>query len=218
MHESLQWDDLPLGDHFVPAGTLLAGEYMRLVMPVPLQQRFMERLFCAGETSACDWQIAFQSDEGRYPIGTSAFTWRIGSLIRDHGILANLTLGENLLLPFLYQQDREKLLQAEAARDKVATWLGVREQLAERAGVRSTYMHALISLGRCMLTKPRVIVAQEAHIGMSPEHLAHFRALSGELLQELDCGLLYLSDSADEGSALTFAKSVHISSGAGAKA
>ena len=206
MRPGLYWHDLSLGDGVIPASHIATGEHVRLLMPFPLQVQCLAQLFCAAHDQARAWQMWLHTEDGRYDLGSQQFAAHIGSLIRHHGLIANLTLGENLLLPFLYWGDRHQLQRAKAERDQVAAWLGIKHKLHERAGERSAYMHALMSLGRCMLTRPIVIVAQEVHIGMTPEHLQHFRALSLEAIHELGSGLLYLTESPDEGSGIEFAR------------
>jgi len=75
-----------------------------------------------------------------------------------------------------------------------------------------------VSLGRCRLMRPGVIIAQEAHVGMSPERLARFRALAIETVRELDAGVLYLTSSVEEGSGIPFARTLHVAGHAGAQA
>jgi ABC-type lipoprotein export system ATPase subunit len=125
-------------------------------------------------------------------------------MIRQRGILANLSLRENLLLPFLYHGGAERIASAEHEVDDVAERLGLAGMLQEQAGERSGYTHALVSLGRCMLLHPAIIVAQEIHVGMSPEHLERFRELAIAALAELGAGLLYLTSTEHEGSGVHF--------------
>lgn len=211
MIETLHWDKLHLGHSVIPASHVLHGEYVRLVMNYPCQLSFMQQMFLLeDECRNRDWKMWLESSGETCPSGTSEFSARIGSMIHHRGIIANLTLRENLLLPFLYHGDQQRLESAAAEMVEVTRWLEIDAMLDEKAGERTTFTHALVSLARCMLAKPAIIVAQEVHIGMPPDHLERFRALSMQALTQLGSGLLYLTASIDEGSGLDYARTLTI--------
>ena len=211
MNDILRWNALHLEQSMVPASHVGFGEHVRLIIDYKNQVQFMHNLFnpCS-EPSAAPWPMWLQSGEKRYQAGTQGFMTRIGSLIRHHGLIANLSLRENLLLPFLYQGDQPRLERAMNEIEEVAEWLGITSSLGEQAGERITYTHALISLGRCLLLRPSIVVAQEAHMGMNPEHLERFQELSISALKSLGSGLLYLTTSPNEGSGLQFARTLSL--------
>ena len=209
MSDTLEWNDLRLGQSVVPASHVSLGEHVRLVIDYKNQVQFMHNLFSpCSAPAAAPWPMWLKSGGKRYDAGTQGFMTRIGSVIRHHGLVANLSLRENLLLPFLYQGDQPRLERAMKEIDEVAEWLGITSSLDQQAGERITYTHALISLGRCLLLRPAIIVAQEAHMGMNPEHLERFRELSFAALESLGSGLLYLTASLNEGSGLKFARTL----------
>ena len=209
MKSTLFWRELQPGRSIVPASHVDSGEYVRLVADLQYQHAFMRHLFaqadCPNEHA---WEIWMEADSVSYHAGTSEFITRLGSMIHHQGLLANLSLRENLLLPFLYRGDQVRLEQAEDELDEVANWLGLSAILDQQAGERTTYTHALVSLGRCLLIRPPIIVAQEVHIGMPPEHLEHFRDLNMAALKRLGAGLLYLTASPNEGSGLDFSRTL----------
>ena len=211
MSDTLHWSALHLGQTMVPAATVAHGEYVRLVMNYHCQYAFMQHMFCLKEDDRENgWKMWLESNSNSYPSGTPEFSIRIGSMIRQRGLIANLTLRENLLLPFLYHGDQQRLERASDEIVEVARRFGIDSSLDEKAGERSTYTHAIISLTRCMLVKPAIIVAQEVHIGMPPEQLDRFRAFSMQALEQLGAGLLYLTGSVDEGSGLDYARTLTI--------
>ncbi|ATX82819.1 hypothetical protein Ga0123462_1982 [Mariprofundus ferrinatatus] len=211
MSDLLHWNRLQLGNIVIPEGQVSHGEYVRMVMNYPCQYAFMQQLFLLSEESRnSSSEMWLESNGEKYYAGTAEFSSRIGSMIRQRGLIANLTLRENLLLPFLYHGDKHRLDQATDEAAEVAERLGIASALDEKAGERTTYTHALMSLARCMLAKPAIIVAQEVHIGMPPDHLQRFRELSTQTLAELGSGLLYLTSSADEGSGLSYARTLTI--------
>jgi len=150
--------------------------------------------------------IWLDSKGKQYQAGSPEFCQRVGSMIRHRGLMANISIRENLLLPFLYAADPDVLHRAREQADDVAEFLGL-EGLDSQAGERSNYTHALVSLGHCMLKKPDVIVAQEVHVGMTPERLQMFSEKAREAVERLGSGVLYLSASEHEGSGLQFARS-----------
>ena len=211
MKDTLHWDELHLGHTTIPAASVNRGEYLRLVMDYPCQFAFMQNLFQSGERQLRpEWNMWLKSGDHTYAAGTPEFSTHIGSMIRNRGLIANLTLRENLLLPFLYHADQQQLQQAEDEIIDIAQWLGLTSSLDDKAGERTAYTHALISLARCMLIKPAIIVAQEVHIGMPPEQLERFKAFSMQGLVQLGAGLLYLTESVDEGSGLEYSRSLMI--------
>jgi len=205
MSDELHWKSLQLGPWIVPAGHVSHGSRVRLVMDGTTQYAFMDR-FYPGERNADKegWQIWLQTESATYRAGSPEFCMRVGSMIRSRGMIANLSLRENLLLPFLYDGDEARLAKAAEEVEAVAERVDLLPYLDEQAGERSSYTHALVSLGRCLLLKPDVIVAQEVHVGMSPERLQRFRDLAIEGLRSLDAGILYLTSTVFEGSGISF--------------
>ncbi|PJA33584.1 MAG: hypothetical protein CO187_01065 [Zetaproteobacteria bacterium CG_4_9_14_3_um_filter_53_7] len=174
----------------------------------------MQQMFSPCDGTAADaWKMWLQRDEEQHLPGSREFSMSVGSMIRHRGLIANLSLRENLLLPFLYHEDQQRIEQAMDELAEVAGTIGITSALDEKAGERTTFTHALISLGRCLLLKPVVIVAQEVHIGMPPEHLQQFTEISMQALQRLGSGLLYLTASPDEGSGLNFARTLIVMTG-----
>jgi len=209
VNDTLYWNDLHMGQAVVPKSHIGFGEHVRLVIDYKNQVSFMRHLFNAdADENNPLWQMWLQTGPDKYSAGTAEFMIRLGSMIRHHGLLANLSLRENLLLPFLYQGDQPRLEQAMNELGEIADWLGITSALDQQAGERTTYMHALISLGRCLLAKPSIVIAQEVHMGMNPEHLEHFRELSISALERLGSGLLYLTASPNEGSGLQFVRTL----------
>jgi len=211
MSSLLHWDELHLGHTVIPASHVSHGEFVRLVMNYPCQYAFMQHMFSpCDETCAETWHMWLQTDSERHMSGSREFSMSVGSMIRHRGLIANLSLRENLLLPFLYHAEQQRLEQAKDELIAVAGVLGITAALDEKAGERTTFTHALISLGRCLLIKPAIIVAQEVHIGMPPEHLEQFKDISMHALQRLGSGLLYLTASPNEGSGLDYARTLTV--------
>lgn len=219
MNSALHWHKLQLGHTIIPGSHVNYGEYVRLVMNYTCQYAFMQHMF-----SPCDaqcnsrWKMWLQIDSRasggteEYQSGSRGFNTRVGSMIRHRGLIANLSLRENLLLPFLYHGDEKRLQQAMNELEEIAELIGISSALHEQAGERTSFTHALVSLGRCLLARPEIIVAQEVHIGMPPEHLEQFKEISMQALQQLGSGLLYLTGSPDEGSGLQYARTLTINS------
>ena len=204
MSDRLQWEEIPLFGDVLSADVVERGQNIRIVMNNRFQYAFLSLMFPdMGAQGSLASSIWLESDGKRYPAGSPEFCHRVGSMIRHRGLMANITIRENLLLPFLYSGDEKKLQRARERVDEIAAFLGL-EGLDSQAGERSGYTHALVSLGHCMLQEPDVIVAQEVHVGMSPECLKKFAAKAREALEMLGSGVLYLSASEQEGSGLKF--------------
>jgi len=209
-HE-LHWRGMDICDRQLPVGSICRGKNIRFVMNSSMQYMFLDRFFpqfVLDEDG--DAYVWLEYAGKRVVAGKSAYCARVGSMIRRRGLLANLSIRENLLLPFLYAEDTSCLKRAEREVEDVAEFLGLNSLLYEQAGERSAYTHALVSLGHCLLKRPDVIVAQEVHVGMPPERLQIFRDKAQEAMQELGAGVLYLTSSMHEGSGLEFSRTYEI--------
>ncbi len=205
----LCWRDLDLAGAHLPAACVDEGVRVRLVLPRRSQYAWLEALFPPGEAQAPErWRLWLEEDSASFQAGSEEFRRRVGSVLQHRGVMANLSLRENLLLPFLYDGDAMRLKAAEERLDEVADLLGLSDRLHEQAGERSAYTHGIVSLGRCLLQRPRIVVAQDVHCGMPPDRLQRFRTLFAQTLDALGAGLLYLSTSGHDGTGLAFASSL----------
>ncbi|MES0371095.1 MAG: hypothetical protein ABUK11_02350 [Mariprofundaceae bacterium] len=210
MSDVLKWNDIQLFGDLLEADEVSRGTNVRIVMNNRFQYAFLSLMFPdMGAQGSLASSIWLESEGKNYFAGTPLFCLKVGSMIRHRGLMANLSLRENLLLPFLYNCDAASLERAKSRVDEVAGFLGL-EGLDTQAGERSNYTHALISLGHCILQEPDVIVAQEVHVGMSPDRLKMFATKASEALKMLGSGVLYLSASEHEGSGMKFARTHEI--------
>ncbi len=210
MSDVLQWKDIQLFGDLLAADRVTRGENVRIVMNNRFQYAFLSLMFPdMGAQGSLASSIWLESNGKQYQAGTPEFCLRVGSMIRHRGLMANISIRENLLLPFLYAADADILQRAREEVDGVAEFLGL-EGLDSQAGERSNYTHALVSLGHCMLQKPDIIVAQEVHVGMTPERLRMFAEKAREAVERLGSGVLYLSGSVNEGSGLQFVRTHEI--------
>lgn len=183
-------------------------------MDEPYQQAMMAGILNAHHGEAIDrWKVWLETEDGKCRADSPDFHARVGIMIQRRGLLANLSVRENLLLPFLYRGENARIAEAENEVESVAEYLGLAGILHEQAGERSGYTHALVSLGRCLLLHPAIIIAQEIHVGLSPELLAQFRHLAIDVLQQLGSGLLYLTSTRLEGSGLKFDRTFELQRG-----
>lgn len=214
MKDRLCWEEISIFGDKLPADSVSSGDNVRIIMNTRFQYAFLSLMFPdMGVHGSLASSIWLESGGERYPAGSLGFCQRVGSMIRQRGLMANLSIRENLLLPFLYDSDERHLTEAKERLDEVAEFLGL-DALDTQAGHRSSYTHALVSLGHCLLKQPDIIVAQEVHVGMSPERLASFAEKARSAVEMLDAGVLYLTSTLYEGSLLTFARSHEISNDA----
>ena len=207
----LHWDELLVHECILPSGHVCCGKHVRMIMNNSMQYAFLNYFFPQFSLHEKEeTKVWITSGSQHIAAGTPEFCAHVGSMIRRRGLLANLSVRENLLLPFLYTENKAALKQAELEVDDVADFLGLSTILNEQARERSAYTHALVSLGHCLLKKPDVIVAQEVHIGMPPDRLQIFRDKATQAMKELNAGVLYLTSTSDEGSGLEFARTYEI--------
>ena len=210
MSDVLKWDDIQLFGDLLEADEVTRGTNIRIVMNNRFQYAFLSLMFPdMGAQGSLASSIWLESSGDKHLAGTPEFCLKVGSMIRHRGLMANLSLRENLLLPFLYCSDAACLQKARERVEEVAEFLEL-EGLDTQAGERSNYTHALVSLGHCMLQEPDVIVAQEVHVGMAPDRLKKFAAKASEALKILGSGVLYLSATVHEGSDMKFERTHEI--------
>jgi len=202
----LCWKAMTLLDVQIPEGHVLSGEKRRLVMPRRYQLDWLKKM---GMPGSCVW---LETPEGDFPGGSEQFAERVACMLHQCNTLANLSLRENILLPFLYAGRSAEIARATEALPEVAVRLDIVEKLDEQAGERSTYMHALIGLGRAMLMRPDFIIVQDAHSGIQPHRQDMFRSLFCNVVEQFGAGVLYLSSSAKDGSGLDFCQSLEFAS------
>jgi len=199
------WREMALAGAHLPAGCVGREERVRLVMPRRCQYAWLEELFPAGESGGPErWRLWLEEDSASFQAGSEAFRRHVGSILHHRGVIANLSLKENLLLPFLYEGDADAIERAEDRLSEVAAFLGLASRLHEQAGERSAFTHGIVSLGRCLLWRPDIVVAQDVHCGMPPHRLQRFQSLFARAMEELGAGLLYLSTSEHDGTGLDF--------------
>jgi len=212
--EALYWRDLTLCEQTLAADHVLRGEHVRLVMHEKLQKTLLSKFFLCPLSESCSSQdVWLERNQEMLFAGSPEFCKQVGCMIRQHGLLANLTLKENLLLPFLYADDHLALQQAEKELDKVAHFLELNEKLNEKAGERPAYMHALMSLGHCLLKKPNVVIAQALHLGMHSEYASKFQRKVIKAMMILEPGVLYLTGSESDNPGFSFHRSFRLNCG-----
>ncbi len=203
---ALYWDNLTLQQATLPAHHVKQGERVHVMMPEKAQQLFLDMVFrCPLSQDDTLEQHVWLSNGGQKVLaGSDAFCRHLACMLRQRGLLANLTLKENLLLPFLYADRKEDLKHAEKALMDVVEFLDMQDKLDEKAGERPPYIHALISLGHCLLKKPSIVVAQDVHWGMTEEHSQRFQRKMLCALKTWNPGILYLSSAVPEHAELPF--------------
>ncbi|MDX8391577.1 MAG: hypothetical protein R8K53_03290 [Mariprofundaceae bacterium] len=207
----LCWKKMRIVDADVLAGDVARGEILRLVMPRRHQLAWLQMMLeDMPERPQQDSHVWLETPETTVGSGSEMFFRRVVCLLHQQGVLANLSLRENLLLPFLYRGAGEEIQRADDLLPEMADWLGIGNKLDEQAGERSGYMHALISLGRAMLMKPDILIVQDIHVGMQMHQLQRLRILFGEALARLGSGVLYLSSSAHDGMEIDFCRSLEL--------
>ena len=202
----LAWQNMQCLDMDIPSDEVSAGIHVRMVMSYRLQYDFLNRCFPRFVAAEQQNKVCLFSGGEVIPAGSPQFCLQVGSMVRHRGLMANLSIRENLLLPFACVDCDGVLEDAHARVDEVAAFLGLEEQLDKQAGERSVYTHALVSLGCCMLKRVSVIVAQEVHVGMPPARLQLFRERFWQVVDSLDAGVLYLTSAADDAFAMNFVR------------
>jgi len=198
----------------LPAGSIARGERKRMVMPRRQQYEWLESLFIEPVQAGKDaWQLWLETAEASYQSGSAIFFQKVSSMLHHRGIMANLSLRENLMLPFLYHGTHDMLEQAADDLPQVAAFLDISDCLDDQASIRSPYIHGVVSLGRCLLCKPDIILAQDVYSGIAPHRFEQFHALFCAVMRQLQAGVLYISTSEHDASGMDFEDSIHLRTG-----
>jgi len=194
---ALHWNDLTLCRATLPNDHVKRGERVHCIMPEAAQKELLEMLFLCPLSQGCMESKTLWITQGERTLhaGGDEFCQHIACMLQHRGLLANLTLKENLLLPALYSDQKDVLQRAEQALPYVADFLDMQDKLHEKAGERPPYVHALMSLGHCLLKKPAIVVAQHMYTGMEEEYAKKFRRKMLRALKVWNPGVLYLSRS-----------------------
>ena len=214
--DGLHWDDLLVCGELLQAGCVRHGERVRWVMHESMQVFALHHLFfCTLSEGDEQKKVWLANGDVQWRAGEPAFFQRMGCMLRQRGLLANLSLRENLLLPFLYSDDAQLRQRAESELEAVGAFLGLSEKLDEKAGERPAYIHALVSLGHCLLKKPDVLLVQELHLGLQADHVALLQDKVVQMVRQLNPALLYLTSSLEDDLGLNFDRSDRLAMGDG---
>ncbi len=137
----------------------------------------------------------------------------LGMVLSGRGLLANLSIQENIMLPFLYHNQPQHTEQAHMQLENVAATLGLASILGEKAGLRSPLIHALVSLCRCVLQQASFMVMQQPCAQMSLHEAEQFRPLARRVVDSLGAGLLYITDNVEDDAQFVFGQQLGFVSG-----
>lgn len=201
----LCWRDIENESGEIPAGYIAQGEGMHITLNYPMQFAFVNSCFPRFVTRE-GAKVWLQKQDQQLFAGECEFTQHVAFVLRHKGLMANLSMRENLMLPFACEADQQKVAMAKEKLPQVAEFLGLEKQLERQAGERSPYTHALVSLGHCLLKQASFMVVQEVDFGLSSERLQLFRDKLLQVIQGLQPGILYLSASNENPFGLQFEK------------
>ncbi len=199
----LSWPETALEQRcFLPAVTLAQGESLQLICPEYCQSLLLEFWF----SERSNLSVRAAGHKKRY----KTFGHAVAVVLNGKALVANLTIRENIMLPFLYHYDSEMAIQAQSQLQRVAEMFGLSSILFERAGVRSPLVHGLVSLCRAVLQQAHFIVMQQPCASMDVQEAEAFSKLAKHAIKGLDAGMVYLTTSAEDQGGFSFAKQIGI--------
>jgi len=203
LQPKLCWNEVLLEDKLtVFSGTLERGSNAQLVLSETHQNQLFKAWLNASHPQCLQ---VIQSQKMLKSLG-----YALGVVLSGRGLLANITIQENIMLPFLYHDQLQYTKQAQLQLEKVAQTLGLEDILGEQTGLRSPLIHGLVSLCRCVLQQASFIVMQQPCAKMSNQEKRQFREISKRVVTSLDAGLLYITDTVDDDGGFEFDKHLDI--------
>ncbi len=187
----LYWSDTKLDEHsFIPSINLLCGEYVHVTCADYHQCTLLTSWFSKQNEKSL--HVVKQGQQLRC-IGGS-----VAVVLNGRALLANISIQENIMLPFLYHHDLQTLHDAQAQLKTVAETFGLDKILHEKAGLRSPLIHGLVSLSRAVLQQANFIILQQPFSSMDKQETATFAKLVKDVVKRLGVGMVYLAASAED--------------------
>ncbi|MDX8382401.1 MAG: hypothetical protein R8M14_09865 [Ghiorsea sp.] len=164
----------------LPAFTLHAGEVIQLVATKADQ----DDLIAAWLTAKGSNQMQGLGKE-------------VGFVLNGLGLVANLSLKENIMLPLLYHQIKHKKAAKQKLAELVQT-LEMEDMMHEQAGLRSARLNSEVSLCRCVLQQAEFIIMQQPQSSMSKNEAVAFTERMLKVVEDLGAGVVYMTASAND--------------------
>jgi len=164
----------------LPAFTLHAGEVIQLV---------------AAKADQDDLIAAWLTAKGSKQM--QGLGKDVGFVLNGLGLVANLSLKENIMLPLLYHQTKHKKAAKQKLAELVQT-LGMEDMMHEQAGLRSARLNSEVSLCRCVLQQAKFIIMQQPQSSMSKNEAVAFTERMLKVVEELGAGVVYMTASAND--------------------
>lgn len=198
----LFWPDTRLDAHsFMPSTSLFCGEHVHVTCPEPQQCILLTSWFA--QQSEMSLHVVQQGKQLKCVGGAVAV------VLDGRALLANISIQENIMLPFLYHHDVQKLNYAQAQLQTVAATLGLNKILHEKAGLRSPLVHALVGLSRVMLQQASFVILQQPFSSMDKQETITFTRLVKDVVKSSGLGMVYLTASTEDQADFEFTHYVH---------
>ncbi len=182
----------------VPMVSMQRSESLQLVCPERCQHQLLKN-WCAPQG-----RTAMRVMAGEHEL--KGLGRSIGVIMNGHSLLANLTIKENIMLPFLYHFNSSDRYDIEKRLQQAAGMFGLDEILYQQAGMRSPLIHGLVALCRAALQQAQFIILQQPCVSMDVREAETFSVLAKETITTLDAGMLYLTTSVKDQGGFSFTK------------
>jgi len=134
-----------------------------------------------------DLSAATEAERRRFRIAS------IGIIFQEFELLEHLTVRENILLPYFVNPALRRTPEVDASVTALAERLGIVDHLARRPRVLSQGERQRVAVGRALVTKPRILMADEPTGNLDPANTATLMDLVGDEVAARDATFLMVT-------------------------
>ena len=176
----------------IPSLTLAAGERLAIVGPSGSGKTTLLNLIAGiltpdgGRIDVAGTDVTALSDAERRRFRAS----RVGFVFQDFALLDYLPARQNILYPYRISPGLQLDAEARARAEALANACGIGDKLDRHPGALSQGEQQRVAICRALVTRPKLVLSDEATGNLDPESKARILDLLFERAEEARAGIL----------------------------